>query len=316
MAMFRKRRDEGEYDEEYEVETPRRKIRDLRPEFKKKRKEPPKPWGKKERYIVLAVLLVTLVTAAALGLGARDFKLPGFPKLEIPVFLKEETIVIGNKKSYSKIISGFKEKTKNLSGTYALYVIDLSNSYSFGIDENKIMQAASLIKLPIMLYAQEQASGSEGLRPGGADDSKIEAMGKRSDNAVFNEMRKQFGDKTLQDFIGSIGMANTTLIGNKTTPTEVGEFFQKYKDEPFMQYLADTIFEDWLTRGVPEGTKVVHKYGREVHVVNDAGIVYPVSGNSGPKPYIVVIMTQGVVEKEADEVFPELSRLVYDGMTE
>lgn len=276
-------------------------IWDLKPENKRKRKEPPKPWGKKERYIVLFILLVTVATAAVLAVSARDFKLPGLPKLNLNFKspFKEEVIIVGSKINYSKIVSDFEEKTKNLSGTYALYVIDLSNNYSFGIGEDKVMTAASLIKLPVMLYAY-----------GRVDDSKIEAMGVRSDNAVFNEMRKRFGDSSLQEFIESIGMPNTSIVENKTTPSEVGEFFEKYKDEPFMKYLVNTIFENWLTPGVPEGVKVVHKYGREVHVVNDAGIVF------GPKPYIIVIMTQGVVEKEADSVFPELSRLVYDGMTE
>lgn len=285
-------------------------IKDLRLEFKKKRvlpagRQAPKPWGKKERYIVLFVLVATTLTAAILAVSARDFKLPGLPRFSFSPSLSlrdlfgEEVIVVGVKKDYAKIISDFQEKTKNLSGAYALYVIDMTNGYSFGIDEDRVMTAASLIKLPVMLYAQ-----------GKVDETKIEAMGKRSDNAVFREMRQQFGDETLQEFIQSIGMTKTSLAENETTPREIGEFFKKYKDEPFMKYLVNTIYENWLTPGVPEGTKVVHKYGREVHVVNDAGIVY------GPKPYIVVIMTQGVIEKEADKVFPELSRVVYDGMNQ
>lgn len=281
-------------------------IRDLRPEFKKKRKEPPKPWGKKERYVVLVILLATVFTAGILAASARDFKLPGFPKFNFDFKnpFAEQVIVVGKRKDKSeKIIQEFESKTKNLSGTYALYVIDLSSGDSFGIDQEKIMQAASLIKLPVMLYAA-QANNAQGK----VDDKKIEAMGRRSDNNIFIEIRKKFGDDVLQEYIKSVGMANTSLIENETIPKEIGEFFRKYKDESFMNFLVDTIYEDWLAKGVPMGTKVVHKYGRELHVVNDAGIVY------GPKPYVVVIMTQGVVEKEADDVFPELSRLVYDGM--
>ena len=297
MAMFGKRRDEEEYDEEYEVQTPRRKIRDLKPENRKRRKEPVKPWGKKERYVVLVILLVTVLVAVALGISARDFKLPGFPKIKIENPFKEEVIVVGSKKNYSKIASDFKEKTKNLSGTYALYIIDLSNNYSFGVDGEKVMQAASLIKLPVMLYVN-----------GKVDDSNIEAMGKRSDNVVFSQMRSKFGDTALQSYIDELGMKNTSIEKNETTPKEIGDFFKKFKDEPMMEYLVDTIFEDWLPKGIPENIKIAHKYGREVHVVNDAGVVY------AEKPYVVVIMTQGVIEKEADEIFPELSKLVYDGM--
>ena len=159
------------------------------------------------------------------------------------------------------------------------------------------MQAASLIKLPVMLYVN-----------GKVDDSNIEAMGKRSDNVVFSQMRSKFGDTALQSYIDELGMKNTSIEKNETTPKEIGDFFKKFKDEPMMEYLVDTIFEDWLPKGIPENIKIAHKYGREVHVINDAGVVY------AEKPYVVVIMTQGVIEKEADEIFPELSKLVYDGM--
>jgi len=72
--------------------------------------------------------------------------------------------------------------------------------------------------------------------------------------------------------------------------------------------LTETAFEDWLAAGIENEVTVAHKYGREVHVVNDAGIV--VSTN----PFIVVIMSKGVVESEADEVFPSLSKIVYVNM--
>ena len=280
------------------------KLDDLKPENRKRRKEPPKPWGKRERYVVLAVLLVTVLTAASLAMGARDFKLPGLPKFKFDLKnpFGEETVIIGNKASRGeKIKRGFEEKTRNLSGTYALYVMDLTSGETFGVNENEIMQAASLIKLPVMaLVYEENLENKYG--------DSVEAMGKRSDNAAFSKLVAFFGKNKIQNYIDSLGMVNTSLEENETTPKEIGEFFKRFKDAPFAEFMTGTIYEDWLTRGVPEGVKVVHKYGREVHVVSDAGIVY------APKPYIIVIMTQGVVEKEADEVFPELSRLVYDGM--
>ncbi len=311
MALFGRKKEEDFDDEEYEVEERSyRKIHDLKPENKRVRKEPLKPWGKKERYIVLGILVLTIFISGALALSARDYKLPGLPKINLKNPFKNEVIVIGNKNPYSKILDAFKEKTKNLSGTYSLYVLDLTTNKSFGIGENNIMQAASLIKLPVMLYMQ-----------GKVDDSKIEAMGKRSDNAVFVEMRKKFGDKILQDYIKGLGMENTSLEKNETTPKEMGELLKKIfddkqslageagKSEKMLGYLTDTIFENWLRAGIPDEIRVSHKYGREVHVVNDAGIIFT------KKPFIIVIMTKGVVEKEVDEIFPDLARLVYDGMT-
>ena len=277
--------------------------KDLKAQNKKKRKEPPKPWGKKERYFILGVLLTTVLTAATLGISARDFKLPGLPKFSFNFKnpFGEQVIIVGNKDTkFLEIINSFEEKTKNLSGTYTLYVIDLETGYSFGIGEDRVMQAASLIKLPVMLYSQ-----------GKVPDSKIEAMGKRSDNAVFNELVNNFGKDTLQNYINELNMEKTSIEENETTPKEIGDLLRKIyddKNEKILGYLTDTIFENWLVEGVPEDIRVAHKYGREVHVVSDGGVVY------SEKPYIIVIMTQGVVEREADEIFPELSRIVYDGM--
>ena len=320
MSFLRRKKDE-EYEDEYEdeleedvrpVRSSRTRIRDLNPKNKRKRKEPPKPWGKKERYIVLSLLLITAAVSAILAVSARDFKLPGLPKinlgrdLNLGSLFKEETITIGKgtpeqKQRGEKIIAEFENKTKDFSGSYALYVIDLSNGYSFGVDEEQKMQAASLIKLPVMLFAS-----------GRVDEAKIEAMGKRSDNAVFSQLVSEFGEAELESYIvGKLGMVNTSISENETTPKEMGDLFKKIydgKNEAILGFLTDTIYEEWLTKGVPPGVRVAHKYGREVHVVNDAGVVY------AENPYVVVIMTQGIVEKEADGVFPGLSKLVYDGL--
>jgi beta-lactamase class A len=229
--------------------------------------------------------------------------LPGFPKFSFNFKnpFGEQVIIVGNKDTrFLEIINSFEEKTKNLSGTYSLYVLDLETGYSFGIGEDRVMQAASLIKLPVMLYSQGKVA-----------DSKIEAMGKRSDNAVFNELVNNFGKDTLQNYINELNMEKTSIEENETTPKEMGDLLRKIyddKNEKILGYLTDTIFENWLVEGVPDEIRVAHKYGREVHVVSDGGVVY------SKNLYIVVIMTQGVIEREADEIFPELSRVVYDGM--
>ena len=80
--------------------------------------------------------------------------------------------------------------------------------------------------------------------------------------------------------------------------------------------MTDTIYEDHLRAGIPEGVRVAHKYGREVHVVNDAGIVfsdnpYGPEAPQGRGPLVIVIMSKGVIEKEADNIFPELAKVVY-----
>lgn len=319
MGLFGRKKDEEYEDDELELETPKRKIRDLNPENRRSRKEPIKPWGAKERIIVLSVLLVTVLTSGILALTARNFKLPKLPQLKLPSILdlnpfKEQVIVVGNKGSkisQEKIENTkrmFKEATNNYSGLYAFYIYDLNGDYYYGYNHQEVMQAASLIKLPVMYLAMKN----------GEDKVLVEAMGKRSDNSAFNKMVSILEKENINRAILDLGMNHTSLSENETTPEEIGIFFKKLYlneildkgDSKLLQnYMTDTIFENWLRAGIPSNIKVIHKYGREARSVSDAGIVM------ADRPFVVVIMTDGVIEKEADELFPKLTKLLYDSHT-
>ncbi len=323
MGLFKKKEkevDDPSYAEASEDASETRQIKrqfkDLNPENKKARKEPIQPWGVKERIIVLIVLLVTVLTSGVLALSARNFKLPKLSKIELPNIenlnpFGEEVIVIGNKGSrvsQEKIDNTkklFKEMTDNYSGIYAFYIYDIKGDYYYGLNYQDKMQAASLIKLPVMYLAMKE----------NLDEALVEAMGKRSDNGVFNKLVTSFGKEKVNKTIADLGMVKTSLSENETTPEEIGIFFKKLhkgellnaEDTKNMEsYMTDTVFENWLRPGIPENISLVHKYGREVHVVSDAGIVM------SNKPFVMVIMTDGVIESEADELIPKLAKLLYD----
>jgi hypothetical protein len=112
MALFGRNKDE-ELEDEDEFDNPsyaktsegrgrfsKRGFRDLDPKNKKKRKEPPKPWGKRERIMVLVILLVTVIISAILAFRANNNKirlsLPKFDFDSLNIF-KEETIIIKGK---------------------------------------------------------------------------------------------------------------------------------------------------------------------------------------------------------------------------
>lgn len=322
MGLFKKK--EKEVDEEIDEisDEPRqikRQFKDLNPENKKARKEPIQPWGIKERIIVLVVLLVTVLTSGVLALSARNFKLPKFSKIEVPDFkslnpFQEQIIVIGNKGakvSQEKIENTkklFKEMTNDHSGIYAFYIYDIKGDYYYGLNYQEEMQAASLIKLPVMYMAMKQNK----------DRILIEAMGKRSDNSAYIKMLEILGRENVNRTISELGMVHTSVAENMTTPEEIGIYFKKlYKNElldrdttnELEDYMTDTNFENWLRPGIPDDITLVHKYGREASVVNDAGIVM------SDKPFVMVIMTDGVIEREADELIPKLAKLLYDEHT-
>lgn len=346
--------------EEEEIEKSTKAFRSKRklttPELIKRRKEPLKPWTKTERYWVLGILLTTVFASVVLALSAREWKLPGLPRFSLPklgswkLFKSEPIIFEGENKSQETklkvkselVINNFRNLTKDLSGVYGLYIIDLTTGYSFGIAENEIFPAASLIKLPVMIgmYQEEehnnlsletkyQLKNSDKLSGAGSLSGKpqgyeltyrdlIRLMAKQSDNTAFGITKNLLGEEKFNEVLKNVGMTKTSLSNNETSPRDIGLLFESLwwgnlinstnKDE-LLDYLSDTIYEAWLTPGLPEGTRIAHKYGREIHVINDAGIVY------SSKPYIVVIMTKGVVEREADEIFPQLSKIVYEGLT-
>lgn len=319
MGLFNRKKDadlEDEFDiDEDEPRRVRRQFKDLNSENKRTRKEPLKPWGVKERLMVLFFLLGTIIISGALALSARNFKLPKLPKIEIPDIsnlnpFKEQIIVIGNKGSVvsqEKIENTkklFKDATNDYSGIYAFYIFDLKGDYYYGLNHKEVMQAASLIKLPVMYMAMRDDK----------DKSLVEAMGKRSDNGAFTKMVGILGKENVNKTIKELGMSKTSLSENLTTPEEIGIFFKKLYNNELLDiektkelegYMTDTNFEDWLRPGIPANIKLVHKYGREEHVINDAGIVM------SDKPFVIVIMTDGIIESEAIDLFPKLSNLLY-----
>jgi len=311
----------------------------------RKKKETKKPWGKRERIIVFLLIIVTVGTSAILAMSSRGWKLPGLPRVQIPTvsLFREETIIIeGDKKNEGdseKLVFDFENKTKDLSGVYGLYIIDLDTNTHMGVYKKESFKAASLIKLPVMAaMLQEAEFGNLDLNeeyelketdktPGSGslyDENEgyvvtygelVELMGKESDNTAFTISVNFLGEEKIEKVQEQFGMTSTSIDDNSTTPADIASFFQKiYESEVLtkpnsdriISYLTDTVYENWLTAGVPEDVVVSHKYGAIPQTVNDVGIVY------AEKPYIVVILSKGVTAKEADKVFPELSNGIYE----
>ncbi len=330
-----------------------RKLKDLNSEDAKKRKEPPKPWTYKERLWVIVFMVITVGISGFLALGARNYKLPGLPRLKfnsnfLSSIFKGETIVIeGDKKDNGKsvkVLSEIEDITKNLSGIYGVYVVRLNDESNYGVNEDEVFQAASLIKLPVMIgMYQEAESGrisleskyklKEGDKLGGAGSlynkpigyeityrNLIRLMAKESDNTAFNVCRKLLGDERIEAIIDEMGMTKTSLTENETTPRDIGILLKQLWDESLINskntgellgYMTNTLYEKWLPKGISGNVKIAHKVGIETHIINDAGIIYS-GNNSNTAPYILTVMSKGIVEKQADESLPEISKLVFD----
>jgi beta-lactamase class A len=212
-----------------------------------------------------------------------------------------------------EVLAEIEQLTQGLRGEYGVYVYRLESGESYGIKENQVFTAASLIKLPVMLAIYREAeTGNLNLKD---YQDKLEAMGKRSDNAAFNRVVVDLGEESIQAVIDSLGMKNTSFTKNQTTPADIGRFFRRlYQDrlitsehrEEFFDFLTDTTNETRIPAGIPDEIRVAHKIGTETGVFADAGIIF------GQKPFLLVIMSDNARESEVTEVLPKIAKAVWE----
>lgn len=361
MNLFGKKKEEEIEEEELDqaeqakldLENKRlkKKLKDLAPENKKNRKEPPKPWGKKERLIVGSFFLITTLAAAVLFLVSHEFKFPGLPKITLKGFsldnpFGEKVIELGQKKSApvddrkaDNAVEMFNRETKPLGGVYGFEAIRLDTGDSYGVSRDSQFQGASLLKLPLMVLAfkkseeggldletkyilkeEDKVVGSGVLytaKPGTEYSYRelIKHMGKESDRTAYKVMKGVIGETEFKNFLTTIGATHTDITSGMTTPSDLGMLFQKTWDgsllsesdtQELLGYLTNTIYENWITAGVPKGITVAHKYGQDNGVLADGGII------ESPNPYILIIMGQGITKQEADILFPKISKNIYN----
>lgn len=104
MSLFKKKTvevdtkdtlDEKENGSERKKVFKKKDFKDLGSENKRARREPKKPWGKYERYLVLTVLLFTVGISVYLWLKSTSFlKDLKIGSIRAPSIFNEETIVI------------------------------------------------------------------------------------------------------------------------------------------------------------------------------------------------------------------------------
>jgi len=109
-------------------------------------------------------------------------------------------------------------------------------------------------------------------------------------------------------------MKDTNIGTGETTPDDLGLIFRKLwggnlihesnRDE-LLGYLTDTIYEKWISAGVPDSISVAHKFGIDSGVMADGGIV------EAEKPYVLIVMGQGITQYDADILFPKISKDIY-----
>jgi len=295
-----------------------------------------------QRKIALILLLLTFLGIAFFWLRVELGKI--WQELIKPQTL--EIVSPGKAKGASTtttgaVINQIEDLTKYLQGYYGVYIYSLSSKEAYGTKKSEVFPAASINKVPIMLafyreiekgnlsLNQEyelkaediQGYGTGGMRyqPAGTVytyEQLLDLTGKQSDNTAAHVLANILGKENIEKFDQFLGLKNTSIEGNETTPEELGKLFnlvytggilktEKYKKQ-FFDNLTKTDFEKRIPAGLPSGTETAHKVGSGDQAYHDCGIVF------ATKPYIICIMSRQAAEAEALEVIPKISQLIWE----
>lgn len=243
--------------------------------------------------------------------------------------------------NYDELKSELEKYISRFKGQYGIYYIDLDNNYEFGINDTDEYIAASTVKVPLnyyvykklvdgevdpetkLVYNEADFEGGTGILQGKKLAGKsyeikylLELSITHSDNIATNMLLRHFGRKNLREYMRELGGTVVKDNKNVSCPRDMAIYLKKVYEfcnangelgEEFKHNLCNTLFNDRLPKLLPEELKVAHKVGNQIGAAHDVGIIYV------EKPYILTVMSKGVVsDEEANNVIAEISKKVYD----
>ena len=148
-----------------------------------------------------------------------------------------------------------------------------------------------------------------------------------SDNTATNVIVDLIGMDAVNAEAGKLGLANT-VMARKMMDTEAasrgmqnrmsasdaaailnliatGTLVNQEMSDLALDFLLQQSIDAGLTDGIPDGVSVAHKTGELTQVEHDGGIVL------AAKPYVLVVMTEGVDNLTGVSLIADVSRAVY-----
>ncbi len=182
--------------------------------------------------------------------------------------------------------------TATQSGIYTIKVYRLESGENYGFDNDKIMPARSAVKVPIIMTAVKMGLDKN-------YDDLLMRMGKNSDNKAQDKIVNIIGVKNLNI---------SNYLENVTTANNLVDIWRRIylEIDVYEKYFIDSIYEDRIALGIPIGVKLIHKVGTDTNIWNDSGIVM------SQKPFILVILNEGIKREEAEKMVPALTKIVWD----
>ncbi len=218
-----------------------------------------------------------------------------------------------------KINKWAEENIQPLPGEWSVKINFLDEEFEWQRYSTREMKGASLMKLPVVAgfysLVEDGEYNLDDELAGSTMGELAEIALSQSDNPAWESLENEIGEAKINSLMVEWGMKDTSLIDNTTTAEDISLFFTKlYKGEilsdeykeKMLADLTDTIYEDQIPAGVPEGIRVAHKVGYLDKLVSDAGIVY-----FPDNPYVLVVMSQNTDSDLAKQKFPEFVNKLY-----
>jgi len=304
MLGFGKRKKTEEEIEEVSVKKASKKNK----KTEKKRKEPIRPWGRKERLMVVVVVFGTAVFAGLLGLSSRSWKLPGLPRIVSSDMSIGKTFVIESDEVKDKISSGILGKysnlTKELAGVYGFYVARLYQDKSYGELEDEQFSSAGLMHLPLMVAIYMEAE--EGRIFLSQHQELLQRLSDVNDDTAYAEALDLIGKQKFTQIVKEIGMSKTSVQDDLTTPADMGKLLRKLWEGRLVNSTHQADIFEFFYFQPEDGINVVRIFGDKEHVINSAEIVF-----SKSQPMVIIVMSKGIIDSEANLFVPQFRNSIF-----
>lgn len=230
------------------------------------------------------------------------------------------------------------------NGVYGIYLYEIDSKSFLGVNYQESFPGASLMKLPVIIAAYQEAerkqfdptaeyrlkeedklpgNGSVHLQPEGTIYT-YRALAKlaveQSDNTAISVIVKAIGEDKIQKTIDLLDLAKTNYRLRQTTPEDMGQLLLALHQgqaltaahsQEIIGFLTNTIFNDQIPAFLPENLTIAHKIGLDENLLHDAAIVF-----TDTSDFVLVIMSQGDPQDQAQKTFEEITRMIWEEITE
>lgn len=297
------------------------------------------PWG-----IAVAATLVALGAVAwALIERSRDLQFENpYPLIDITRnFVPQEHFLTTIQPIREEILARAQE-LESQGFAVSIYLEYLNTGSNVSVNQQTRIFPASLTKLPIALAAMKKIelgewklhnelvlldedknydSGDEqnliASYPLGTRftiEALLRALLIESDNTAFlilrrnlhdDEVDRVFTDLGLEDLFAEDGRMSAKEYSRIFRALYVSSFLRREYSQKILEWLDESTFSNFLSRGLPSQVAFSHKYGEnlEFNVYSDSGIVY-----LPHRPYLLTVMVQGpsTLSQEQSETQAEM----------